>query len=69
MAKTRKSVVIALKITAPAGMTASQIRQEVKTRINDVAPHFDAFGLRLPDSAEGPDGYLRLRAANAKREG
>lgn len=69
MATKRKAIVITLKVTAPAGMTARQIRQEVKTRINDVTGHFDAFGLRLPDSAEGSDGHLRLHAANAKREG
>jgi hypothetical protein len=68
MASTRKTIVITLKITAPAGMNARQIRQEVKTRINEVAPYFDAFSLQLPDSAEGKNGYLRLRAANAKRE-
>jgi len=65
--KMRKTITISLRITAPVGMTAAQIRTEAKTRITDVAPHFDAFSLRLPDSAEGADGYIRLRAANAKR--
>ncbi len=65
MAKTRKNITITLKITAPAGMTDSQIRREVKTRINEVTGYYDAFYLGLPDKDEGSDGYLRVRAANA----
>lgn len=65
MAKTRKQIEIRLKITAPAGMTAAQIRREVKTRINSVAPHYDAHGLDLPWQAEGADGYLKIKASDA----
>lgn len=65
MAKTRKQIEVRLKISAPAGMTAAQIRREVKTRINDMCPCFDAFELNLSHTAEGPDGYLKIKAANA----
>lgn len=61
---TRKTTTVTLKVTAPAGMTAAQIRREVKTRVNLVRPYYDAFSLLLPDTAEGSDGYLRLRASN-----
>jgi hypothetical protein len=68
MAKTRKSVTVTLKITAPVGMPARAIRREVLTRINDMTGHFDGFDFNLPSSAEGDDGCIRIRAAIGKRE-
>lgn len=68
MAKTRKTIVIALKVTAPVGMRAGHVKREVLTRINYIGPHFDSYMLDLPDSAEDDKGYLRVRASLAKRE-
>jgi hypothetical protein len=68
VAKTRKTIVMELKVTAPAGMRAGQVKREVLTRINHIGPHFDAFALDLPYSAEDDKGYIRVRASLAKRE-
>ncbi|MCZ8104018.1 MAG: hypothetical protein O9972_39755 [Burkholderiales bacterium] len=61
MKKARKNVRITMEVTAPAGMTAAQVRREVRTRINKVAPWYDAYTLNLPHTTEGSDGYLRVR--------
>lgn len=66
--KTRKTIVMSLSVTAPAGMSALGIRREVLTRINYVGPRYDAFSLGLPETAEDGNGYLRVRASLAKRE-
>lgn len=66
--KARKVIYMNLKVTAPAGMMARDIRREVLTRINEACQHFDAFGLNLPDSAENEGGVLRVRAAIKRGE-
>lgn len=66
MAAKRKRVRMLLDVTAPAGMTSAQVRREVRTRIDRVGPHYDAFSIGLPDSAEGSDGYIRVRVAKMR---
>ncbi|AEI71134.1 hypothetical protein [EBPR siphovirus 5] len=61
--KTRKSITLTLRVNAPAGMSAAQIRREVLTRVNQVTGHYDAFALGLPDTAENGAGYLKIRAS------
>lgn len=68
MAKTRKTIVMSLRVTGPAGMPARAIRREVLTRINEVGGHFDTCDFDLPDSQSDAHGYLRVRASLAKRE-
>ena len=68
MRKTRKSVSVSLQVTAPAGMPIQAIRREVLTRINDVTGHYCGVDFDLPDSAEGTDGNLKIRASLARPE-
>lgn len=68
MSKTRKSVTLTLRVNAPAGMSAAQIRREVLTRVNQVTGHYGAFALGLPDTAEGGDGYLKFRASAFRKD-
>lgn len=64
--KSRNVVSMALRVTAPNGMPPDAVRREVLTRINDLTGCYSAFDLRLSDRAEGPDGNLRVRAAEAR---
>jgi hypothetical protein len=61
MSKKRKMVTMSLRVSAPAGMTAAQVRQEIRTRIVNLSGHYDAFALGLPDSAETGQGVLDLK--------
>lgn len=63
MARTRKSVTITLKVTAPAKMKIAHIRREVITRINHLTGHYCSADLGLGWREDGPDGNIRIKAA------
>lgn len=67
MAKKRtRTIIMTLKITAPAGMRAAHIKREVKTRINEVNGYYDEFSFDLPGSAFNCHGEVKMRAASHK---
>lgn len=61
MSKRRKTVTMTLTVSAPVGMTVTQVRQEVRSRIDHLAGHWAAYELDLPDSDENAHGYLCVK--------
>ena len=61
MSKRRKIVTMTLTVSAPAGMTAAQVRQEVRTRVVHLSGHYDSYNLGLPDSAMTGHGVLDVK--------
>jgi hypothetical protein len=64
----RKLVTLTINVMVPEKMSLTQVRREVKTRINDVGAYYDAFSIGLPDTAEDQNGYIWIRAAITKTE-